>query len=365
MPKFTDSLIGENLEVATEYFKSYMASANIGKDSKTGKQKISGGSIGFIPFNINFVMDGISGIKIYNELVFNTSFLPSGYTKTLDFIVTGIDHKLKDGDWETDVKVTLIPKTDGIDEVITGSLSVKAQKESYTPPPPPPSIGTPPSGPVVVSGTVTDNDLWIYLTWQQGEGGAAEHYKIAKGTKTSYNLVTKNAIRKNWPGSLVASNGVKKSDIDSLYTSNPQKLSQGFIDVWKTQYKSSTSSAPSKINSAGSNTVGLPYSTIKAAFMAAADPSNGIEYSNLVNFAYIENSFESDSENSNPYQGMFQLSKTTPKYKAVLDKYNNGQGRNSSYTKYGTSDFTGFMKDIVPLIISKFKSFKTASGYPN
>ena len=99
--------------------------------------------------------------------------------------------------------------------------------------------------------------------------------------------------------------------------------------------------------------------------MAAADPSNGIEYSNLVNFAYIENSFQNDSKTSNTYQGMFQMNKGTPSYKAVLDKYNDGQGRNSSYTKYGTSDFKGFMKDIVPLIISKFKSFKNASGYPN
>jgi hypothetical protein len=141
MPKFTDSLIGENLEVATEYFKSYMASANSGKKGKT-----SGGSIGFIPFNFSFTMDGISGIKIYNELALNTSFLPSGYTKTLDFIVTGVDHKLKDGDWETDVKVTLIPKTDTIDEVITGSLSVKAQKESYTAPPPPVNYAPGPPG---------------------------------------------------------------------------------------------------------------------------------------------------------------------------------------------------------------------------
>jgi hypothetical protein len=130
MSKFTDSLIGENLEVATEYFKSYMASANSGKKGKT-----SGGSIGFIPFNIGFTMDGLSGIKIYNELVFDTSFLPYGYNTTLDFIVTGIDHKLKNGDWETDVKVTLIPKTDELSEIITGSISISAQKESYTPPP--------------------------------------------------------------------------------------------------------------------------------------------------------------------------------------------------------------------------------------
>ena len=130
MPKFTDSLIGENLEVATEYFKSYMAASNSNKKNQT-----SAGSIGFIPLSINFTMDGMSGIKIYNEISLNTSFLPSGYAKTLDFVVTGVDHKLKDGDWETDIKATLIPRTNEIKEIITGSLSVKAQKESYTPPP--------------------------------------------------------------------------------------------------------------------------------------------------------------------------------------------------------------------------------------
>jgi len=352
---FVDSRINQNLEVATEYFKALVSKRTYDADNKLNT---AAGSLGFIPFNMNFTMDGISGIKIYNKLSVDTSFLPPGYTNTMEFIVTGVDHKIQNGDWETNIKTTFIPKTGKIDNYITSSLTIFGQVEQAP-------TNTPPSDPGVVSGTVTDNDLWIYLTWQQGEGGAAEHYKIAKGTRASYSLVTKAAIKNNWPGSLVASNGVKKSDIDSLYTSNPQKLSQGFIDVWKTQYKSRTSTAPSKIDSAGSNEVGLPYSTIKAAFITAADPSNGIGYSNLVNFAYIENSFQNDSETSNLYQGMFQMNKTTPKYKAVLDKYNDGKGRNSSYTKYGTSDFTGFMKDIVPLIISKFKSFKTASGYPN
>jgi hypothetical protein len=361
MSKFTDSLIGENLEVATEYFKSVMASSNMGKDSKTGKRKKSGGSIGFIPFNIGFTMDGLSGIKIYNELVFDTSFLPYGYNTTLDFIVTGIDHKLKNGDWETDVKVTLIPKTDEFSEIITGSISVNAQQESYTPPPPP--VGT--NIPTVSTGVFTDDDVWIYLSWQQGAGGAAEHYKIIKGTKTSYSLVTKAAIKSNWPGSLVAFNGVTKSDIDTLYTSNPQKLSQAFFDVQKQNYASKTSSAPATIDGPGSNKAGLPFSTLKSAFAAAADPSNGIKYENIVNFAYIENSFQSDSLTTATYQGMFQMDKNNSKYKTVLNKYSDGQGRNSSYIKYGTSNPTGFITDVVALIVSNFKIFKTASGYPS
>jgi hypothetical protein len=124
MSQFVDTLIGENVEVATEYFRALMAKKNSGNEN-------SGGSIGFIPFNIFFTMDGLSGIKIYNELTLDTSFLPPGYARTLDFIVTGVDHKLKDGDWETDIKATLIPKTDDIDGIITGSAPITQQIENY------------------------------------------------------------------------------------------------------------------------------------------------------------------------------------------------------------------------------------------
>jgi len=353
---FVDSRINQNLEVATEYFRA-LVSEN--KKSTTDKIKQSAGSIGFIPYNISFTMDGIGGIKIYNELALDTSFLPAGYTNTTEFIVTGVNHKISNGDWETDITATLIPRTSPITDVITGSLQIFGQVE--TAPIIPPTI----SPSTTISGDFTDTDLWIYLAWQQGPGGAAEHYKIAKGTKPAYKLVKKAFFSGNWPSGKVASNGVSVGDVDSLYTSNPQKLAQAFIDVQKQNYASKTSTAPSIIDSNGKNSVGLPYTTLKAAFAAAADPANGIKYENLVNFAYIENSFQSDSKNSATYQGMFQMGKNYTNYKAVLDKYNNGQGRSSGYTKYGTTDPTGFIKAVVPLILSSFNSFKSASGYPN
>ncbi len=121
MPHFVDSRINENLEVATEYFKALV--------SQKDGDKVSAGSIGFIPFNMSFTMDGISGIKIYNELSVDTSFLPPGYTKTTDFIVTGVDHKIQDGDWETSITTTLIPRTSAIKNIITSSLSFLGQTE--------------------------------------------------------------------------------------------------------------------------------------------------------------------------------------------------------------------------------------------
>ena len=117
--KFTDSLITENLKVATEYFKATVANKS---------NKNSGGSIGFIPFKMNFTMDGLSGIKIYNELNVDTSFLPQGYTDTTKFIVTGVDHKLSKNDWETTIHTTLVPTTSNVSK-ITGSLKISLKEE--------------------------------------------------------------------------------------------------------------------------------------------------------------------------------------------------------------------------------------------
>ena len=98
---FSDDAIERNLSIGTEYFK-YLQSQN-----KTG----GGGTVGFIPFKLNLVMDGLSGIKIYNKLHMNTRFLPKSYGNTLDFIVTGVSHELQNNDWETHIETTVIPKT--------------------------------------------------------------------------------------------------------------------------------------------------------------------------------------------------------------------------------------------------------------
>ena len=119
--QFVDSIINENLKVATEYFKA--------TSSDLEKNPDSGGIIGFIPFKMSCILDGISGIKIYNELNVNTNFLPNGYTKTTKFIVTGVDHKLSNGDWETSLNLTLIPNASNIGIITREIVLAKRNKE--------------------------------------------------------------------------------------------------------------------------------------------------------------------------------------------------------------------------------------------
>jgi hypothetical protein len=183
---FVDSRINQNLEVATEYFKALVSEKT--KDVTGKKINQSAGSIGFIPFNISFTMDGIGGIKIYNELSLDTSFLPPGYTKTTNFIITGINHKIQNGDWETDINVTLVPRTSPITNVLTSSLQIFGQVE--TAPLTPPTTNTPSTGgkgkpPGITSenARLLDSELVTIVT----KGG--RDYKLYKDAAAGYNTL--------------------------------------------------------------------------------------------------------------------------------------------------------------------------------
>jgi hypothetical protein len=191
MLQFDDSTIAKNIAVATEYFKAYYPIAY-------REKKFSGGTTGFIPFNIEFTIDGLSGIKIYNKLRIDTSFLPNGYPLTLDFIVTGVEHKLKDGDWETLIKVTLIPKLESTEVVVT-----TANFKASIYPTPPAKVA-----PAVITDETLANpsptperDAWILLAIVLREGGGdkqsvvdvAQSIANRAGSK-SYGGVTNGSI---------------------------------------------------------------------------------------------------------------------------------------------------------------------------
>ena len=65
-------------------------------------------------------MEGLSGIKIYNRVHVDTRFLPSNYPQTLDFIVTKVNHKVQDNNWDTtlETQATRILKKDNEGNII-------------------------------------------------------------------------------------------------------------------------------------------------------------------------------------------------------------------------------------------------------
>ena len=343
--KLSEDAISSNLSVVTEYYKWLIAS----------QKNQQGGTIGFIPFKLSFTMNGLSGIKIYNKLHVDTRFLPKAYGSTVDLIVTGVSHKLQNNDWETDIEATLIPQTTNIENPIISSNVINegiqdevnniASNESYQP-------------------TSADDDLWIYLTWQQGLGGATQHYQVSTGKRKTYGIKAE-AIKKNWPGNLQASNKVSKVNIDTLYKTDPKKLAIGFIDVWRQRYNTVTSRALTLINSSGKNRTGVLYSDIKKSFQKFAVPSKGLTWEKLARFGLIENSLNTDDETATTFQGMFQINKTykkNPDYLTILTNSKKGIGHKPNYTEYDLDKYIG---PLAPRIANLLASFKSNSGYPN
>jgi hypothetical protein len=57
--------------------------------------------IGFIPFDLELTMLGLSGPRIYEAYTIDTTLLPNSYKDKIQFICTGVSHKIADGEWTT------------------------------------------------------------------------------------------------------------------------------------------------------------------------------------------------------------------------------------------------------------------------
>jgi hypothetical protein len=95
-------IIDKNLSTVTEFYK--YCHTRIQKDIPY----YASPTIGFIPINLSITCDGISGIKIYNSINVNTTFLPKNYPNSLKFIIKGVNHKLSGNDWETTIETMTV-----------------------------------------------------------------------------------------------------------------------------------------------------------------------------------------------------------------------------------------------------------------
>ena len=74
----------------------------------TNKGKIPG--IGFIPFNMQLTLDGLSGPKIYQTYTIDTRLLPENYNNKIQFITKGVSHKIDSSGWTTVLDSLTSPK---------------------------------------------------------------------------------------------------------------------------------------------------------------------------------------------------------------------------------------------------------------
>lgn len=103
-PIFIDSeVINSNLNIVSNFYKE------INKIVYKKNQEKSSNIQGFMPFNLNLEIDGISGIKIYSKLNIQQTFLPSNYPQTLEFITTDVTHTLSNSKWVTKINTIGMP----------------------------------------------------------------------------------------------------------------------------------------------------------------------------------------------------------------------------------------------------------------
>ena len=91
----------EYIEMGKGVYKNYLEKFYGKFYSETG---IPSNAAGFIPVEFNLDLDGISGFRMFNRIDIQQSFLPKQYSATLEFLITGISHKITDKGWVTNLK---------------------------------------------------------------------------------------------------------------------------------------------------------------------------------------------------------------------------------------------------------------------
>ena len=117
--KFIQGMAGDtpqwNQDDVDAFSNSISSLAEYSQASVTLKERqtnptSSSPNIGFLPFDLNLVIDGLSGMKVYQRYIADTEFLPSNYPQSLEFLIKGITHEIKDNQWITTLESLAVPK---------------------------------------------------------------------------------------------------------------------------------------------------------------------------------------------------------------------------------------------------------------
>lgn len=107
-PTFNTIAVDAFNSAARTFYEYDQASQTINA-TKTNKFAASPNS-GFLPFDLSLTMDGLSGMKIYQKFTIDTSYLPSNYPTSLEFIIRSINHTISGNEWVTQIESFAIPK---------------------------------------------------------------------------------------------------------------------------------------------------------------------------------------------------------------------------------------------------------------
>tara|TARA_R110001632_G_scaffold89123_1_gene192266 strand:+ start:603 stop:3893 length:3291 start_codon:yes stop_codon:yes gene_type:complete len=96
-----------NFEALVKFQKDYLQ-ATI--KTQCALQGTYSNQMGMLPIGFSYELDGLSGMRIYDQVAIDTRFLPSYYNDYLIFIVKGISHSFAGNRWVTNVETIAQPK---------------------------------------------------------------------------------------------------------------------------------------------------------------------------------------------------------------------------------------------------------------
>jgi murein DD-endopeptidase MepM/ murein hydrolase activator NlpD len=113
-PKWDTIAIDSFAETSTQLIeydqaKQTQAAQNAEK-SQNKLGNIASPNAGFLPFDLSLTMDGLSGMKVYQSFNIDTTYLPSNYPNSLDFLIKGVTHTIRSNEWLTQIDSMAIPK---------------------------------------------------------------------------------------------------------------------------------------------------------------------------------------------------------------------------------------------------------------
>jgi murein DD-endopeptidase MepM/ murein hydrolase activator NlpD len=135
--------------------------AKLDPKAALAKAKTFQPSTGFIPFNLSLTMDGLSGMKINSKFLIDSSYLPSNYPETVDFLIKGLSHKIEGNRWTTMLESYCISKGE-YEESTQKDIDPTGQKSVPTPATTAPSQNGIP--PYVIDNTVLNLKKFVYPT---------------------------------------------------------------------------------------------------------------------------------------------------------------------------------------------------------
>jgi hypothetical protein len=135
---------------------------------------VSSPTIGFLPFDLTLTIDGLSGMKVYQKYTIDASFLPTSYPDTLEFLIKGITHEIRDNQWITTLESIGTPKN----PFNSPDVQVKASNRSQ------PTTSAPSSTPVSKG---PQADLWTLIAISAAENFVNNPQGMADVAQSIYN----------------------------------------------------------------------------------------------------------------------------------------------------------------------------------